>query len=132
MVDPGRGVRREVDAPERRQRREMVEFVCETGGRMGGARGEVLDLTESGVRIRSPHDYRKGDRLAVTLLVPGFSQQFDFIAEVRWVEVAGSTDAYDLGCLFLHTEETRSLVAMLRREFLQGNLPQIRRKHRLK
>lgn len=134
MVDPRRGLNRQVDVPKenaaRGQRREMVELGCEIGGRLGGAWGEVLDLTEGGVRIRSPHNYSKGDRMAVTLLIPGISQRFDFVVEIRWVEVAGSTDAYDLGCSFVHSDETLSLAKMLRKEFLSGNLPQIRRKHR--
>lgn len=108
--------------------RAKVDITCEIGGLKGAAIGQVRDLTEEGLRIFSPHNYAVGDRLGVTLQIPGFAQRFDFAVVVRRIDMAGMADLFELGCQFAHTGESAKLLKDLLWELHAGNLPEIQRK----
>ena len=100
--------------------REWVKIPVEIGGKAGAATGIALDLTEKGISLRVPHQYAVGDRLAVTLAVPRFQRGLDFVAEVRWVDAAGTLDEFLMGCEFVHTPETEEQLRKLIWEISAG------------
>lgn len=120
--------RRYKTLPKNRTRLRMgVRVDVEIGGMKGAAVGRAVDLTEEGIQVRSPHNYGVGERLALSLHIPQFAPQFDFVATVMWIEPAGSTDEFLLGCRFLHTPESHKLLKNLLWEISTGNLPEIQR-----
>lgn len=128
MTQKDRGLHRykNIHRP-RKGARIPVAVDVEIGGVKGGAMGRALDITVEGIKIRSPHSYGVGTRLALTLHIPGFAQHFDFAAEVKWVEPAGSFEEFHLGCSFVHTTESHALLKNLLWELASGNLPEIQR-----
>lgn len=113
---------------EKRQKRAPVDIKCEIGGIHGGAIGKVRDLSQGGCRVFSPHSYATGDKVALTVLIEGFATPFDFTAEVKWLDMAGSGDLYEIGLRFHHTPETYNLLRQLLWEMNSGNLPEVQRK----
>jgi hypothetical protein len=108
--------------------RDKVEFECEVGGTQGACLGQVRDITEDGCRIVCPHQYSEGDMLAVTFLIPSFSQRFDFVAKVMRVDFAADGKLYEFGCKLIHTPSSRKLLKELIWQLHQGNVPEIQRK----
>lgn len=108
--------------------RDKVEFECEVGGTQGACVGQVRDVTEDGCRIFCPHNYTDGDMLAVTFVIPSFSQRFDFVAKVMRTDFAADGKLYELGCKLIHTPSSRKLLKELIWQLHQGNVPEIQRK----
>lgn len=114
----------------RKGARVPIAVDVEMGGAKGPAMARAIDLTVEGIKIRAPHSYSVGDRLALTLHIPGFAQEFRFASEVKWVDPAGSMEEFHLGCAFHHTAESQKLLKNLLWELASGNLPEILRTKR--
>jgi hypothetical protein len=127
MADKDRGIHRRYKPPPkaRKGERQPIAINVEIGGLKGGVIGRAMDLTVDGIKIRSPHNYGVGDRLALTLHIPGFATQFNFPAEVKWIDLAEPTNEYFLGCNFIHTPATHKLLQNLLWELSIGNIPEI-------
>ena len=109
----------------RKDQRIPVELDVEIGGEKGGTIGRVVDLTLNGIQIRSLHNYGIGNRIALSLQIPGFAPGLDFVAEVKWIDPAGTTDAFLMGCGFIHTPESYRVLKGLIWEIASGNLTEI-------
>lgn len=129
MPERERGLdRRYKPAPKgRKQQRIPISLDVEIGGEKGGAMGRAVDLTQEGIQIRSPHSYGIGCRLAVSLHIPRFAPGLDFVAEVKWVDAAGSMEEFLLGCRFVHTPESHKMLKGLLWELATGNLAEVMR-----
>jgi hypothetical protein len=114
----------------RKSIRIAIQVTVEIGGHKGAAIGKALDITPEGVLVRAPHSYGVGERVALTLRVPKFAQRFDFAAEVKWLEPAGSMKEFYIGCLFVHTAESKRLIDLLVWELATGNIPEALRVHK--
>lgn len=125
--DPGIHRRYKVGPRNRKGQRIPIAVDVEIGGAKGGTMGRAIDITVEGIQIRSPHAYAVGERLAITLHIPRFSQQFDFVAKVQWLDPAGSTEEFLIGCTFVHTQESLKLLKNLLWELASGNIPDILR-----
>lgn len=111
----------------RKEQRIPVALDVEIGGEKGGTMGRVIDLTLNGIQIRSPHNYGIGNRVALSLHIPRFAPGLDFVAEVKWIDPAGTTDAFLMGCSFVHTPESYRSLKGLIWEIASGNLTEIMR-----
>ena len=113
---------------EKRQARSPVDIKCEIGGIHGATIGKVRDLSQGGCRVFSRHTYSTGDKVAITILIAGFATPFDFTAQVKWLDMAGSTDLYEIGLHFIHTPESFNQLKQLLWEMHSGNLPEVQRR----
>ena len=129
MAEKERGFnRRYKPTPKgRKAQRIPVALDVEIGGEKGGTIGRVIDLTVNGIQIRSPHNYGVGSRVALSLLIPKFAPGLDFVAEIKWIDPAGTTDEFLMGCNFVHTPESYGLLKNLVWEIASGNLAEILR-----
>lgn len=126
-----KGIRRRVKPSAgvpRGKPRSKVDAICKITGSRGATMGRVRDLTEDGFRIFSPKSYEVGDVVAVELLIPGFTDLRDFKARIRWVDMAGSGEIYEIGCEFIHTAKTSRILKDLVWEYHSGNVSELQRK----
>jgi len=130
MAEKERGLHRRYRPTQkgRKGQRIPIAIDVEIGGEKGGGMGRAVDLTHEGIQIRSPHSYAIGSRIAVSLHIPLFAPGLDFVAEVKWVDAAGTMDEFLLGCQFRHTAESSKLLETLLWELATGNLTEIQRK----
>ena len=113
---------------DKRQSRAPVDIRCEIGGLHGAAIGAVRDLSQGGCRIFCNKTVASGEKVALTILITGFATPFDFSAEVMWLDMAGSSDLYEIGLRFVHTPESFNQLRQLLWEMNSGNLPEVQRK----
>ena len=60
--------------------------------------------------------------------LPGFSQDFNFKAQIQWVDYAGSANLFEVGAKFKLTTRTQKILKSLLWELHSGNLPEMERK----
>ncbi len=100
-------------------------------------RGEQLfkasgrDLTEEGVRVRAKGRLKQGDRVGVTLRIPGFANMdLNFSAEVRWAKLPEEGMECEAGLEFDLTPALRKKLQVLLWELQSGNVKEIERRMR--
>jgi hypothetical protein len=129
MGEKERGLNRRYQSTQkgRKEQRIPVALDVEIGGEKGGTMGRVIDLTLNGIQIRSPHNYGIGTRVALSLQIPKFAPGLDFVVEVKWIDPAGTTEEFLMGCKFVHTPESYNMLKGLVWEIASGNLTEIMR-----
>jgi PilZ domain-containing protein len=96
-------------------------------------KGSGRDLSEDGIRVRLDGHVKLGERVGVTLRIPGFANHdLNFSAEVRWVKRPPLAMGCDAGVAFDHTADTRRRIQLLMRELEQGNMREVERRSRTK
>ena len=112
--------------PERRRsHRIQVQAQVEVGHARGCSLGWASDVSAEGIQIGVPLTAGVGDRLMISIQIPGFAPGLDFPAEVRWVDFAGTTKEYLLGCRFVENPDTDPSREALIWELVAGNLPEL-------
>ena len=128
-MSPNSRLRRRIDRSKRlRSVRLEVDVFCELGTPPRQALGRIRDFNENGCRIHTPRHVRETETLPLRIQLPGFSQEFNFKVEVRWVDFAGKSNLYDVGVRFIHTPRSKKILKDLLWELQSGNLPEMERK----
>ena len=126
---PGDGFRRRVERSRpARSPRVNVDVFCSLGKASGRALGRIRDFTKDGCRIHTPRRVKVGETLPLHIQLPGFSQEFNFKVEVRWIDFAGKGNLYEIGARFVHTAKTQKILKDLLWELHSGNIPEMERK----
>ncbi len=93
--------------------------------------GSGRDLTEDGIRVRLEQGVKLGDRIGISLTLPGFgNMDLNFSGEVRWVRRQDFGPGCDAGIEFDHTPDSRKKLQLLMWELQAGNLGEIERRTR--
>ena len=143
MTQKGK-LRGRVDSGKRpRSDRVNVDVFCELGTPPRRALGRIRDLNQNGGMIHTPRQMRVTETLALSIQLPGFSQEFKFKVEVRWVDIAsksklyysgkpnlhaGESNLYHVGVRFIHTPSSYKTLKNLLWELQSGHLPEMERK----
>jgi hypothetical protein len=111
MVESPEGVPPSGTGAGRRVGRVRLTVPCEIKGVQGKA--STRDLSVDGCVLSSPERSTVGDKLDLTLRLPG---KIEIQAEVRWVKADPAKDLFSLGCRFVHSDASqRSLKEMLKK-----------------
>lgn len=96
-------------------------------------KGSCRDVAEGGIRVRLEGHVKLGERVGVTLHIPGFANHdLNFGGEVRWVLRPPMSMGCDAGIAFDHQPDTRKRMQLFMRELEQGNMREIERRTRTK
>lgn len=77
---------------------------CEIRGSKASIKVPVRDISLGGIRLSSAETHEIGEVLKLTL---GHPLRIELSAEVRWVKNEDSRSLYNLGCRFVHTDDSR-------------------------
>jgi len=113
----------------RRELRMLVDIRAELRGERAVLPASVRDLSVYGLRIRFAGRITLGERVGVTLTLPGFAS-IDFSGDVRWISRRDFGVEWDAGLEINHTEESRKTMQLLLWELQSGSLSQVERRTR--
>jgi len=112
------------------QPRILVDIPCEVRSDKV-AKGSARDLSENGVRVRLQGHVKLGDRVGISMRLPGFANMdLNFSGEVRWVMRPEMGLGCDAGIQFDHTPDSRKRVQLILWELQAGNLREVERRQR--
>jgi len=98
-----------------RRARVQVDLWCELEGPKGKALGHVRNLTLGGCRVLSPSAFRKGETVAILLQTSPHEPELRLPAEIRWLGLNPEEGPFELGCRFVHHEESADRIERLLR-----------------
>ena len=142
MAKKSKGVKKVAVGKPRRDR-VNVDVFCELGIPPRRGLGRIRDFNQNGCMVHTPRQMRVTETLQLSIQLPGFSQEFKFKVEVRWIKVAGTpkrhysgkptlgrgeANLYHVGVKFLHTPSTYKVLKSLLWELQSGHIPEMERK----
>jgi len=106
-----------------RRGRVKVDLWCEVEGSKGMAVGHVRNLTLGGCRVLSPSAFPKGEIVSVVLQTAPHDPELRLSAEIRWLGLNPEEGPFELGCRFVHKEESADRIEKLLRAVMK-KMPQ--------
>ncbi len=96
-----------------RRARVKVDLWCEVEGSKGKALGHLRNLTLGGCRVLSPSAFPKGEIVSVVLQTSPHEPDLRLSAEIRWLGLNPEEGPFELGCRFVHKEESADRIERL-------------------
>jgi hypothetical protein len=106
-----------------RRARITVDLWCEVEGSKGMAVGHVRNLTLGGCRVLSPSAFPKGEIVGIALQTSPHEPELRLSAEIRWLGLNPEEGPFELGCRFVHKEESADRIEKLLRGVMK-KMPQ--------
>ncbi|HZE96695.1 MAG TPA: PilZ domain-containing protein [Planctomycetota bacterium] len=102
-----------------RRARVKVDLTCEITGSKNHATAHVANLTIGGCRLLSPCAFPKGETVRLALSTSDHEPELKIPAEIRWLALNPEEGPFEVGCRFVHSEDTADRVEKLLRNVIK-------------
>jgi hypothetical protein len=96
-----------------------VDLLCEVGGSKHQATAHVRNLNLGGCRILSPCAFPRGEVVELSISTLANDPDLRVSAEIRWLRLNPEEGPFEVGCRFVHSEESADRIERLLRTLMK-------------